>query len=121
MTRILIVEDDRATSGLLKTVFEMEGFKVSTCPDAHRVLDVVREDDPDLILMDYHLADMESLPILQEIKADEKLKKIAIVMTSGLDRSELCKESGANSFLLKPFRPSELLAEVRTVLGDPSP
>ena len=121
MTRILIVEDDRATSGLLKTVFEMEGFKVTTCPDANRVLDVVHQEQPDLVLMDYHLADSESLPILQEIKADENLRTIAVVMTSGLDHSVQCKQSGANSFLLKPFRPSELLAEVRPVLGDQSP
>ena len=121
MTRILIVEDDRATSGLLKTVFEMEGFKVTACPDANRVLEVVRQEEPDLILMDYHLADTESLPILQEIKTDENLRTVAVVMTSGLDRSELCKQSGADSFLLKPFRPSELLAEVRAVLGNPSP
>ena len=121
MTRILIVEDDRATSGLLKTVFEMEGFKVTTCPAADRVLEVVRQVKPDLILMDYYLADMESLPVFKEIKADEELATIAVVMTSGLDRSEQCKQSGADSFLLKPFRPSGLLAEVRTLLGNPSP
>ena len=116
MTTILIVEDDRATTGLLKTVFEMEGFKTNVCPQPERVLEVVRHDRPDLIFMDYHLAETESLPILQEIKGDEALRAIPVVMTSGLDRSQECKEAGAESFLIKPFRPANLIAEIRAVL-----
>jgi len=116
VTTVLIVEDDRATTGLLKTVFEMEGYKTSVCPQAEHVLEVVRRDRPDLIFMDYHLAETESLPILQEIKQDEALKEIPVVMTSGLDRSEECKQAGADSFLIKPFRPANLIAEIRAVL-----
>jgi len=116
VTTILIVEDDRATTGLLKTVFEMEGFRTSVCPQAERVLDVVRQDRPDLIFMDYHLAETESLPVLKEIKGDEVLKKIPVVMTSGLDRSQECKQAGADGFLMKPFRPVNLIAEIRAVL-----
>jgi DNA-binding response OmpR family regulator len=117
VTKILIVEDDRATTGLLKTVFEMEGFKTIVCPDAQRVIDVVRKDKPDLIFMDYHLAETESLPILQAIKRDEDLKATPVVMTSGLDRSRECQAAGAQSFIIKPFRPATLIAEIRSVLA----
>jgi DNA-binding response OmpR family regulator len=116
VTKILIVEDDRATTGLLKTVFQMEGFKTITCPDPERVLQVVRADRPDLVFMDYHLAETESLPILQEIKGDETLKGIPVVMTSGLDRSRECRQAGADGFLMKPFRPANLIEEIRAVL-----
>lgn len=117
MTKILIVEDDRATAGLLKTVFKMEGFTTVVCPRPENVVDVVREDEPELILMDFHLAEAESLPILRQIKADEGSKDIPVIMMSGLDRSRECKEAGADSFLIKPFRPKNLLAEVQSVLG----
>jgi DNA-binding response OmpR family regulator len=117
VTKILIVEDDRATTGLLKTVFEMEGFKTITCPNAGRVMNVARQDRPHLIFMDYHLAETESLSILREIKGDEELKHIPVVMTSGLDRSLECLEAGADSFLIKPFRPGNLISEIRTVLA----
>jgi DNA-binding response OmpR family regulator len=120
MTRILIVEDDRATSGLLKTIFEMEGYKTSVCPDPDRVVEVTRRDKPDLIFMDYHLAEQESLSILREIKADEELKGIPVIMTSGLDRSEECREAGAASFLIKPFRPASLMDEIHAVLDEKS-
>lgn len=116
MTRILIVEDDRATTGLLKTIFEMEGFKTSICPDPDRVLDTVRQDKPDVILMDYHLAETQSLGVLREIKGDQALAHIPVVMTSGLDRRLECQQAGADSFVLKPFRPAALMAEIRAVM-----
>ena len=116
MTKILIVEDDRATTGLLKTVFELEGFKTLVCPDATRVVETVRKDRPDVVFMDLHLAEMQSLSILREIKQDQELRSIPVVMTSGLDRSQECKEAGAEGFLLKPFRPANLVAEIRAVL-----
>jgi DNA-binding response OmpR family regulator len=116
VTKILIVEDDRATTGLLKTVFELEGFKTLVCPDATRVVETVRKDRPDVVFMDLHLAEMQSLSILREIKQDQELRSTPVVMTSGLDRSQECKEAGAEGFLLKPFRPANLVAEIRAVL-----
>lgn len=120
MTKILIVEDDRATTGLLKTVFEMDGFKTIVCPQPERVVEVVRQDRPDLVFMDFHLAETDSLTILKELKRDEELKGIPVIMTSGLDRSEECERAGADSFLMKPFRPANLMAAVRDVLDKQS-
>jgi DNA-binding response OmpR family regulator len=116
VTRILIVEDDRATTGLLKTVFEMDGFKTSVCPSPEQVVDVVRQERPDIVFMDFHLAETESLSILVEIKGDDELKNTPVVMTSGLDRSQECLEAGAASFLMKPFRPAQLITEIRAAL-----
>ena len=116
MTKILIVDDDRATSGLLKTVFEMEGFKTVACPDAERVIAVMRRDKPDLVFMDYHLASTESLSIMIEIKADKELQDTPVIMTSGLDHSEECLAAGAVLFVLKPFRPTNLMVDIRAVL-----
>jgi DNA-binding response OmpR family regulator len=116
VTKILIVEDDRATTGLLKTVFEMEGFNTIVCPQPERVVQVTREESPDLVLMDYHLADTHSLPVLEELKGDAELRAIPVVMTSGLDRSKECEKAGADGFLIKPFRPSKLMAQIRAVL-----
>ena len=70
MAKILIVDDDRATTGLLKTVFQMERFKVVACPDPKRVMEVMRKEKPDLVFLDFHLAETVSLPVLREIKTD---------------------------------------------------
>jgi CheY-like chemotaxis protein len=120
VTKILIVDDDRATTGLLKTVFEMEGFRTLVCPDPERVVDVVRRDKPDLVFMDFHLAETDSLAVLEAIKQDQALRAIPVIMSSGLDRSEECKRAGADSFVLKPFRPANLMKEIRTFLDKPA-
>jgi DNA-binding response OmpR family regulator len=116
VTKILVVEDDRATAGLLKTIFELEGFKTLVCAAPECVVPTVRQDVPDVIFMDYHLAETDSLSLLREIKADESLRAIPVVMTSGLDHSKECKQEGADGFLIKPFRPAILIAEIRAVL-----
>ena len=78
----------------------------------------MRTDQPDVVFMDLHLAETESLSILQEIKQDQDLKSIPVVMTSGLDRSDECTEAGAEGFLLKPFRPANLVAKIRGILDE---
>jgi DNA-binding response OmpR family regulator len=103
---------------LLKTVFELERFKAIVCPDPERVVSVVRREKPDLVFMDFHLAETESLSILKEIKGDEELQDIPVVMTSGLDHSQECEQAGAARFVLKPFRPANLVAELRAVLDE---
>jgi DNA-binding response OmpR family regulator len=116
MAKILIVDDDRATTGLLKTVFEMQRFKVVACPDPKRVIQVMHKEKPDLIFLDFHLAETVSLPVLREIKADPVLKHTAVIMTSGLDRSAECLEAGADRFVIKPFRPMALIDEIKALL-----
>ena len=117
MTTILVVEDDRATTGLLKTIFGLENYRTIVCAQPDRVIPTVRDQRPDLVFMDFHLAEVESLSILEELKADPELKAIPVVMTSGLDRSAACEKAGAAGFIIKPFRPANLLDMIRGALG----
>jgi DNA-binding response OmpR family regulator len=77
----------------------------------------VREVEPTLVLMDVHSEGGDTLDILRAIKADESLQTVPIVMTSGMDRSVECLDAGADAFLLKPFRPDELIALVTDIIG----
>jgi CheY-like chemotaxis protein len=76
----------------------------------------VRLEKPDVILMDVHLAQVDSLQILREMRGDGELRAIPVVMTSGLDLREKCEANGANGFMQKPFKPGELVALVRQQL-----
>ena len=109
MSTILIVDDDRTFSTLLKTVFELEGHQAVTASDQAGVIPAARQANPDLILMDVHISDGDTLDVLQELRADKTLKSIPIVMTSGMDRSAECLAGGADKFVFKPFRPYKLL------------
>ena len=113
MKKILIIDDNKATATLLRTLFEMEGLEGVICSRADRVISDVRREKPDVLLMDAHLAEVDSLGILREIKSDPALKAIPVVMLSGMDRSEEFLPAGAAAFVLKPFKPAELMAVLK--------
>src|SRR5512147_341213 len=101
--KILIVDDDRATSTLLRTLFQIEGYEGIISPRPDEVLDQIKREHPDLILMDVHLADIDSVNILAAIRADKSISAVPVVMTSGMDVEEKCLNAGASAFILKPF------------------
>jgi two-component system cell cycle response regulator DivK len=114
--KILIVDDDRSTSTLLRTLFEIEGFVGVVCPKPEDVLNAARREKPDVVLMDVHLAVGDSFHILRAMRGDRELRAMPVVMTSGLDMREKCEANGASAFMQKPFKPVELVALVRQQL-----
>jgi CheY-like chemotaxis protein len=116
MTKILIVDDDKATATLLRTLFEIEGYEGAVCSRADQVLTDLRGERPDLLLMDAHLAEVDSLYILEEIKSDAGLRKVPVVIVSGMDRGAEFKAAGAADFVLKPFKPAELMKVLKSHL-----
>jgi CheY-like chemotaxis protein len=119
MDTIIVVDDDQVFCGLLKTVLEFEAYQVIVESNPAVVLDVVRQTGPALVLMDFHSDRGDTLDVLRQLRADEDeaLKATPLVMTSGMDRSDECLAAGADAFLLKPFRPDELIALVAEVVA----
>ena len=111
MDKIVVVDDDQVFCGLLKTVLEFEDYQVIVESNPDVVAPMMRRMDPKptLVLMDVHSDEGDTLDVLRELKSDETLKSIPVVMTSGMDRSAECQNAGASAFLLKPFRPDELI------------
>jgi len=109
---IIVVDDDPTFCGLLKTVFEFEGYQVEIVPCPGDVVPAVRRVMPLLVLMDVHSGLEDTFGVLRELRADETLKTVPVVMTSGMDHAAECVAAGAEAFILKPFRPAELLAVV---------
>jgi len=116
LNKILIVDDDKATATLLRTLFDLEGMTGVICPRADLVVADVRREKPDVVLMDAHLAEIDSLGILRELKADPELCGATVVIVSGMDRSSEFLPAGAADFILKPFKPTELMATLRRYL-----
>jgi len=116
MEPIVVVDDDRVFRELLQTILKMEGYRavMTTSPDD--VVRTVREEEPVLVLMDVHIHNQDTLGALRELKSDEALKDIPVVMTSGMDRAEECLNAGADAFVLKPFRPSEMLTRITNLV-----
>lgn len=116
METIVVVDDDRVFRELLKTVLKMEGYRAveSTVPE--EVLPTVRAEAPALVLMDVHIRNQDTLSTLSELKSDADVGGIPVIMTSGMDRADECLSAGADAFILKPFRPSQMLAQITELI-----
>ncbi len=116
MPKVMIVDDDRTTVSLLKTLLEIDGFDVALVARGAMVLEKAHQESPDIFLLDYHLADMEGTTVIKNLRADPKFAKTPIVVASGLNVEDEAKRAGANMFLIKPFEPGNLAGLLNKLL-----
>jgi len=119
MPRILVADDEIVMLGLLKTLMELEGNEVVTVTSPEDIVPAAQAQEMALILMDYHLAGGNSMDALRTLKSDPTLKAIPVLVASGMDRELECKALGAEDFILKPFRPNELLERINAMIAKP--
>ena len=117
MAKVMIIEDDPTMISLLGTLLDMEGFEVAKVDKFGSVLDDIRRENPELILMDVHLATVDGLEILAEMRQDQQLMTKKVIMSSGLDKKHESTLAGADDFLMKPYMPDELIDKVKQLLG----
>jgi DNA-binding response OmpR family regulator len=108
MSHVLIVDDDRSTVRLLTMWLEMEGYQVSKATRGELVLEMGHQDGIDAFVIDCHLPDTDGLELVRAIRADGALAGKAVIVTSGRELSREALSAGADTFLLKPFLPSDL-------------
>ena len=108
MPKVMIVDDDQTTVMLLQTLLELDGFDVTSVANGGDVVEAADKEKPDIFLMDYHLADMDGVEVLRDLRAGGPFANTPIVMASGLDVEDEVMKAGANAFLVKPFEPDEL-------------
>ena len=120
--KVMLVEDNLSLLSLLETYLTLEGLRVVRGPlDAQALLETLRRERPQVLVMDVHLGgERNGMALLQAIRRDPDLSAIAIILTSGSDYRDEALEAGADGFLVKPFMPDELMGLIRT-LGAFSP
>jgi len=123
MKQILLVEDDPFLIDIYTTKFKEEGFSVEVANDGEEGLRKLGEGDEekfDLLILDIVLPHVDGWEILKEIKANEKLKNLKIVILSNLgQKGEVEKgiKLGATKYLIKAhYTPSEVAEEIKKIL-----
>ncbi len=119
--RILVVEDDEITAGMLSLVLEREGFDVVTAADGEEGLRLLIDDDVRLLITDCLIPKLDGFKLVKRVRAIDALRDTPIVMMSAIYRKgnyrQAAIEAGADLYVVKPFKPEELLEQVKKLLA----
>jgi len=114
--RVLVVDDDTALAEMLGIVLRGEGFEPVLCADGERALGLFRESRPDLVLLDLMLPGKDGIEVCREIRLESGVPIVMLTAKSDTVDIVLGLESGADDYIVKPFKPKELIARIRTRL-----
>jgi len=117
--KILVVEDDKHISRLVKYNVDKSGYNCLVAEDGEEALDILGRQNIDLIILDIMLPEIDGFEVCRTLKQDIKLKNIPIIMLTAkgeeVDRI-VGLELGADDYVVKPFSPRELMLRVKAVL-----
>ena len=114
--RVLVVEDEPRIAEVLAKYLEAEGYVVEKAKDGAEALSLLRRFDPDIILLDLMIPEIDGLEVARRIRATSSVPIIMVTAKSAeLDRI-LGLELGADDYVTKPFSPREVVARVKAVL-----
>ncbi len=114
--RVLVVDDDTALAEMLGIVLRGEGFEPSFVSDGDKALAAFREAKPDLVLLDLMLPGRDGIEVCRLIRAESGVP--IVMLTAKTDTVDVVVglESGADDYIVKPFKPKELVARIRARL-----
>jgi DNA-binding response OmpR family regulator len=115
--KVMIVEDDKTMSSLLKTLLELDGFVVVVATYGEQVVPTALAEQPDAVLMDVHIAGANGMELLRQIREHPQLTALPVIMSSGMDVEMESRSAGANAFILKPYPPEQLSSTLKKVIA----
>lgn len=124
MPKILVVDDDPDFVNVTQTILRSRDYDVITANNGERALKVMRQDKPDLVLLDIMMAYiLDGLDVSREMAQDDELKDVPVIMVTSLTGARVQANEMSGEFipvedwLHKPIDPSSLLARIEAALG----
>lgn len=120
--KILIVDDHGALRYILSFDLQKKGFKTLTAGTGEKGIEIAREENPDLILLDAMMPGIDGFETCRRLKAISEVKDIPVVMvTAKSQRKDVLEglQSGAVSYMVKPFKFEELYEKIVEIIGAP--
>jgi len=117
--KILIVEDDLDIAEMVSYNLKKEGYKTSFVSNGRKAVNLIKNQKPDLIILDLMLPEIDGLEICRILKSKEDTLAIPIIMLTAKSQETdkvIGLEMGADDYLAKPFSPRELIARIKAVL-----
>ena len=116
MKKILIVDDEKPISDIIKFNLEKEGYEIVTAFDGEEALEKVAEESPDLIVLDVMLPKIDGLEVVREVRKTHSMPIIMVTAKETEIDKVLGLELGADDYVTKPFSNRELVARVKANL-----
>jgi len=112
---LLLAEDNKVNRLLLVRSLEQQGHRVSSAENGVQALQMLRDGDYDLLLLDIHMPEMDGIRVLEQLASDPRLRDLPVIVTSALEDLDYvvrCVELGADDYLHKPVNPVLLKARI---------
>lgn len=121
MKRILLIEDDTFLADIYTTKLKEAGFSVELISDGEAVLPRIKEEKPDLVILDIVLPHLDGWEILEQIKRTDGINDLKVVILSNLGQKNEVEKGlklGAVKYLIKAhYTPSEIIEEIQKILS----
>lgn len=122
MQKVLLIEDDSLLVDIYSTKLKSAGFETIVAEDTAKVFEVIEEEQPDIILLDIVLPNIDGWEILRSIRQKKMKKQVKIIILSNLGQKEEIEKGlslGADQYLIKAnYTPSEVVAEITKLIGE---
>ncbi len=122
--RVLCIEDHPEMIDLVRLILERRGYIVDGAVGGREGLEAIERRQPDLILLDLMMPDMDGWEVFRQVKAREGWKDLPIVVITAkaqeIDKVLGLQIAGVDDYITKPFAPSELIRSVERFLGSPA-
>ena len=116
MSKVLVVDDEKPISDIIKFNLTKEGYDVITAADGREALDMFSEENPDLVLLDQMLPEIDGVEVLRQIRSKSEIPVIMVTAKDSEIDKVLGLEMGADDYVTKPFSNRELVARVKANL-----
>jgi CheY-like chemotaxis protein len=119
-TRVLVVDDNPDSIIIMRGMLEPRGYSVVVAGSGVEALDVIRNEPPDVILLDVMMPEMSGLEVLQQLKEQENTGRIPVILVTAKSQDDDVVKGyqfGADYYIPKPFTAKQLLYGVELVLG----
>lgn len=116
--RVLVVDDLEQNVRLLDAVLSSNGYQVASASSGPEALERVKEEVPDIVLLDIQMPGMNGYEVCRRLREDASTQFLPVVMVTSSDQEVRVNaiEAGADDFIIKPFNKQELLARVRSLV-----
>ncbi|HNV72956.1 MAG TPA: response regulator [Candidatus Ozemobacteraceae bacterium] len=120
--KIFILDDEEPIILLLKTILNVYGYDGCESSSPQEAVARVIQEKPDLVILDIAMPEMDGYQVCRQLKANPETQKIPVVMITALaleqDR-KMAMDAGADGFILKPFDPRDVVAEIQRLTREP--